>query len=94
MQKKHLDYTVIEPSERNIPEEFHKSVKIISSDDVNNGGFIPPNKYYYVNAYGDNVYVKARSEVKAQSIVDGITGKIGFFKVRTSIKASVRQDEA
>lgn len=45
-------------------------------------------KYYFVNSFGDAVFLKVRSRSKAQEITDELYGK-GFFTVRSLIRATV-----
>lgn len=50
--------------------------------------FNPKYKYYFINSFGDAVFLKVRSRAKAQEICDELYGK-GFFTVRSFVRASV-----
>lgn len=69
---------------RGIDPKWKNKIIVVDSAEVESDDFKDPTKYYYQNAFGDNVYLKTRSYTKAREMIDEITGKKGFYSVRTS----------
>lgn len=77
------------------PEEFGivdkkiiNKIVIHSEEDVWKDFFKPPCQYYFIDSFGNHVYIRTRNRLAAQKIADQIYGK-NFFTVRKVVKASV-----
>ena len=66
-------------------KKWGKKVTLVCSKDVlDNIHFKDPTNFYYLNSFGFRVYLRAQSYQKAKEMVDEITGKEGFYSVRSS----------
>ena len=78
-----------------LPEDFGitdkniiKRIVIHSEADVWKESFKPPCQYYFIDSFGNHVYIRTRDRMAAQEVADQIHGK-NFFTVRRIIKATV-----
>ena len=65
-----------------IAEEWHDKVVVVQPEQLEDITFKDPTKYYYLNSFGQRIYLKTRSYTKAKSMVNEIVGKEGFYSVR------------
>lgn len=66
-------------------KKWGKKVTLVCSKDVlDNMHFKDPTNFYYLNPFGFRVYLRTQSYQKAKEMVDEITGKEGFYSVRSS----------
>lgn len=61
----------------------------VSEDQRMSDDFIPPAKFFVVDALGDGVFFRTNSRAKAQTMSDELYGK-GKYTVRVVVLAGVR----
>jgi len=82
-------FTPLNPEEFGITKKsIIRRIVIHAEADVWKDNFKPPCQYYYIDSFGNHVYIRTRDRSKAQEVADEINGK-GFFTVRHVIKATV-----
>lgn len=69
-------------------KKITNKIVIHSEADVWKDFFKPPCQYYFIDSFGNHVYIRTRNRLAAQKVADQIHGK-GFFTVRRVIKATV-----
>ncbi len=64
---------------------MEKEIKVTrcNLNDIDQDGFKPPAKFYFISALGDAVYIHCRDRADAEKYITDHYGK-GFYKLRTS----------
>lgn len=67
-----------------------KKITIYEEYDAWRDDFKPPSRYYFIYCTGHHIFLRTRDRHKAQEICDIISGKKGFYGVKSVITAQVR----
>jgi len=58
-------------------------VTVVEVKDMNQDGFVPPSKWYFINALNQAVFIHCRERSSAEQYITENYSK-GFYKLRTS----------
>ena len=67
-----------------------KKITIYEEHDAWRDDFKPPSRYYFIYCTGHHIFLRTKDRLKAQEICDRISGKKGFYRVKSVVTAQVR----